>query len=73
MEAGKLDQVGGCSSLYSYQTQVKDPESGDVYFWNINTDETTWDVPEGVEASVSFVASCVSFCVASLDVCQLPP
>mmetsp|Transcript_22310 Transcript_22310/g.33239 ORF Transcript_22310/g.33239 Transcript_22310/m.33239 type:complete len:1507 (-) Transcript_22310:166-4686(-) len=27
---------------------VRDPESGDVYYWNINTDETTWKRPRRV-------------------------
>ena len=29
--------------------QVKDKVSGDIYFWNIQTDETTWQIPKGVE------------------------
>jgi len=28
--------------------QVTDPASGDVYFWNIENDQTVWDIPEGV-------------------------
>uniref|UniRef100_A0A7S4K7J3 WW domain-containing protein n=1 Tax=Guillardia theta TaxID=55529 RepID=A0A7S4K7J3_GUITH len=42
------DDIVGNTNVFEWK-QVKDPESGDVYFWNINTDETTWDVPEGVE------------------------
>eukprot|EP00960_Hanusia_phi_P070831 767409-Hanusia_phi.AAC.4 len=42
------DDIVGDTNVFEWK-QVKDPESGDVYFWNINTDETTWDIPEGVE------------------------
>ena len=28
--------------------QVRDVSSGDIYFWNIKTDETTWEIPDGV-------------------------
>ena len=28
--------------------QVRDVNTGDVYFLNIATDETTWDTPEGI-------------------------
>lgn len=28
--------------------QVRDKTSGDVYFWNLKTEETSWDIPEGI-------------------------
>jgi hypothetical protein len=33
-------------------TAVKDPDSGDTYYYNTATGETTWDKPEGVDAGV---------------------
>ena len=29
--------------------QVRDVSTGDIYFWNLKTDETSWDVPEGIK------------------------
>ena len=29
--------------------QVRDVSSGDIYFWNLKTDETTWDIPDGIK------------------------
>eukprot|EP01107_Rhizomastix_libera_P003972 TRINITY_DN167_c0_g1_i1.p1 TRINITY_DN167_c0_g1~~TRINITY_DN167_c0_g1_i1.p1 ORF type:complete len:812 (+),score=313.36 TRINITY_DN167_c0_g1_i1:97-2436(+) len=37
----KLFGIPGCS-----WKEVKDPESGDTYYYNEETKETTWDVPE---------------------------
>jgi hypothetical protein len=45
-------------SCFSNWESVKDPQSGDTYYWNSVTSETTWTRP--VDTSVSLRASCGS-------------
>lgn len=31
--------------------QVRDVSTGDIYFWNVVTEQTTWDIPEGIQVA----------------------
>jgi hypothetical protein len=34
------------SSAVAVWKEVKDPETGGIYYWNVKTGETTWDKPK---------------------------
>ena len=54
-EAGKDPALSAAASmpLAAGWTEQKDPESGDIYYWNEQTDETTWDRPTAVANGTS--------------------
>jgi hypothetical protein len=46
--ADEEDDNGVTDTNVNAWKQVRNQETGDVYFWNIETDETSWEVPEGI-------------------------
>jgi len=45
MDANAVDVMGTNDKNWK---QVRDVSTGDIYFWNIKTEETVWDIPEGI-------------------------